>query len=181
MFCRIRKVEEPLKKRVSWIDGGEGGDDGIRGYSSGIRVYSQNFKNGGKRGSRPASRTTAATQYEEPQADPVDETVMHDAEDQSDSGVRAIPTARGSQQRRPITHRTVKSIKPINVTFPFPVTPDRYLRTESLTASVTSHSSRRTSSSSSVVAVLPTHHHRRTGRHFTGGAEKFCPENNNLP
>jgi len=23
--------------------------------------------------------------------------------------------------------------------------------------------------------------HRRTGRHFTGGAEKFCPENNNLP
>jgi len=25
------------------------------------------------------------------------------------------------------------------------------------------------------------YHHRRTGRHFTGGAEKFCPENNNLP
>jgi len=23
--------------------------------------------------------------------------------------------------------------------------------------------------------------HRRTGRHFTGGAEKVCPENNNLP
>ena len=23
--------------------------------------------------------------------------------------------------------------------------------------------------------------HRRTGRHFTGGAEKICPENNNLP
>jgi len=26
-----------------------------------------------------------------------------------------------------------------------------------------------------------TRNHRRTGRHFTGGAEKFCPENNNLP
>jgi len=23
--------------------------------------------------------------------------------------------------------------------------------------------------------------HRRTGRHFTGGAEKICPENSNLP
>jgi len=23
--------------------------------------------------------------------------------------------------------------------------------------------------------------HKRTGRHFTGGAEKICPENNNLP
>ena len=23
--------------------------------------------------------------------------------------------------------------------------------------------------------------HRRTGRHFTGGAEKICPETNNLP
>ena len=23
--------------------------------------------------------------------------------------------------------------------------------------------------------------HRRTGRYFAGGAEKFCPENNNLP
>jgi len=23
--------------------------------------------------------------------------------------------------------------------------------------------------------------HRRTGRHFTWGAEKICPENNNLP
>jgi len=23
--------------------------------------------------------------------------------------------------------------------------------------------------------------HRRTGRHFTGGAEKICLENNNLP
>jgi len=23
--------------------------------------------------------------------------------------------------------------------------------------------------------------HRRTGRHFTGGAQKICPENNNLP
>jgi len=22
--------------------------------------------------------------------------------------------------------------------------------------------------------------HKRTGRHFTGGAEKICPENNNL-
>jgi len=25
------------------------------------------------------------------------------------------------------------------------------------------------------------HIHRRTGRHFTGGAEKICPENNNFP
>ena len=25
------------------------------------------------------------------------------------------------------------------------------------------------------------HMHRRTGRHFTGGAEKICPETNNLP
>jgi len=25
------------------------------------------------------------------------------------------------------------------------------------------------------------HSHRRTGRHFTGEAEKNCPENNNLP
>jgi len=24
-------------------------------------------------------------------------------------------------------------------------------------------------------------HHRRTGRHFTGGTKKVCPENNNLP
>jgi len=23
--------------------------------------------------------------------------------------------------------------------------------------------------------------HKRTGRHFTGGAEKICPENNNFP
>jgi len=23
--------------------------------------------------------------------------------------------------------------------------------------------------------------HRRTGRHFTGGSEKICPETNNLP
>jgi len=26
-----------------------------------------------------------------------------------------------------------------------------------------------------------TYDHRRTGRHFTGGAEKICPETNNLP
>jgi len=29
-----------------------------------------------------------------------------------------------------------------------------------------------------VKKISPTNHHRRTGRHFTGGAEKICPEYN---
>jgi len=34
-----------------------------------------------------------------------------------------------------------------------------------------------------IAALLLTFmsHHRRTGRHFTGGPEKICPENNNFP
>jgi len=110
---RIQKIEAPLRKRVSWIDGGKGGDDGIRGYSSGYRVYSA-------KGSltNPAT-ASSGTQYEP------------DVDLQADDAVRdeieSITSSKNSVQRPTSkTKRESIPIQPVNVSFPFPVTPDKF-------------------------------------------------------
>ena len=148
-FFRVQQIEAPLK-RVSWIDGGIGGDDGIKGYSSTFRAYSAKGK------LTKLSTANSGTQYETIEDAQIDDVTK----DEIESIASSINSGRRSKAK---DKRQFVAIQPINVTFPFPVTPDRYRsdkpvkhgetsnqflshdRRRSLTASITSQSPRRRS------------------------------------
>ncbi|XP_076817374.1 uncharacterized protein LOC143462941 isoform X2 [Clavelina lepadiformis] len=114
---RMRKIEGSLlRKRVSWIDGGDGGDNGICGYSSGIRSFSAK-QNTSEKSTMISSSTQYDPDYEVP------DYAMSDEVSVTSSPLPGKPQSATKQKE-------YKAVQPINITFPFPVTPDRFRNDE---------------------------------------------------
>ncbi|XP_009860320.2 uncharacterized protein LOC104266261 [Ciona intestinalis] len=130
-MTRIRKIEQPLRKRVSWVDGGQGGDDGIMPYSPRGQAYRSlsNPNNDDSEG----TKKSFGTQCESPlpkteQNDRYQEEIEMSPKGKKNSNLSAATSRRSSAsssaglRNRP--NRERKTLKPINVTFPFAITPD---------------------------------------------------------
>ena len=113
VVVRIQKVETSLRKRVSWIDGRKGVDDGIREFSPRYQDFSAKQS--------PITPTTAncGTQYEPDLNVQPDDAVKNEIE----SVTSSISSRQKSASK---TKRESMAIRPINITFPFPVTPDKF-------------------------------------------------------
>ena len=94
---------------MSWIDGGEGGDEGLRGCSSAYRTPRSSLIN-------PAT-TSAGTQYE---------TDHVQTENLEKEEVERESVNRNSEEKSVKKKREIVNIRPINVTFPFAVTPNHH-------------------------------------------------------